>query len=73
MFSAVCSIARDPEGDFKAFGHSSIMSPWGEALSQADETEQIIIAEIDLSIIAEMRQNLPYLSKKRPDIYAQVF
>jgi predicted amidohydrolase len=47
------------------------MSPWGDALAEADEKEAIHVVDIDLSMIAEMRANLPYLSKKRPEIYAQ--
>lgn len=69
VFVAACSPARNPDSSYVAWGHSSIISPWGEVLVEANEGEEIIYSEIDLNLVAEMRQNIPCWKQKRNDIY----
>jgi omega-amidase len=52
-----------------AWGHSSVISPWGEVLTEANEGEEIVTADIDFAILHEMRQNIPCWKQKRQDIY----
>ncbi len=48
------------------FGHSLIISPWGEILAQGGSDPDIISADIDLENLAEVRSKLPSLSHDRP-------
>jgi predicted amidohydrolase len=43
-------------------GHSMVVSPRGDVLFEADDTEGIYTVEIDLAQIAEARKRWPYLS-----------
>ena len=50
----------------RTYGHSLIIDPWGKILAEASEdTPQILTAEIDLSLVAEVRKNLPSLQHDR--------
>ena len=42
-------------------GHSRIIDPTGRVLVEALDNEEIIIAEIDLSLVTEQRRTIPYL------------
>ncbi|MFP3918045.1 carbon-nitrogen hydrolase family protein [Lysinibacillus telephonicus] len=42
-------------------GHSRIIDPTGKILAEALDDEEIIIAEIDLSLVKEQRRTIPYL------------
>ena len=47
----------------KTFGHSLIVSPWGEVLADAgDVTTGIVMAEIDTSKVAQARGRVPALT-----------
>jgi predicted amidohydrolase len=39
----------------QTYGHSIIVSPWGEVLADAKEGEKLITAELDLSQAKDMR------------------
>lgn len=46
----------------KTFGHSIIINPWGQILAEASEdNEEFILAEIDASMVNEIRNNMPSL------------
>ena len=47
-----------------------ILDPYGTALAAADETEQTILAELDLNRIDEIRAQLPTFLHLREDVYA---
>ena len=50
-------------------GHSIITDPWGHVVVQLDEKEGVAIAELDLDEIDRTRENLPFLSARRTDLY----
>ena len=60
-FFAGCSPARDETGCYVAYGHSIVTDPWGSVLVQANESEQVVLAEMDLSRIDEVRNQLPIM------------
>lgn len=62
-FIAGCSPARDVEGCYVAYGHSIVTAPWGNVVAQADEAEQVIVAEIDLDEIEQVRASLPIMKE----------
>ena len=43
----------------KTYGHSMIVSPWGEILANAGENQGIIYAELDLSLVESTRARVP--------------
>ena len=53
MFVAGCSPARDPESNYVAWGHSTIVDPMGEILAKASEKEEIVYADINPSMLEE--------------------
>jgi len=70
VFVATCSPARDTtSGGYVAWGHSTIVNPWGEVLSKAEAGEEIVYADLDLAKVEEMRQNIPCWKQKRNDLY----
>jgi omega-amidase len=54
---------------YSAWGHSTAVSPWGEILATRDETEGIVLADLDLQKVDEMRQAIPTGQQKRTDLY----
>jgi omega-amidase len=52
------------------FGHSCIIDPWGETISEAGDTETVISATIDLTLVDTIRQKIPVFADRRPELYA---
>ncbi|MDE0941891.1 MAG: carbon-nitrogen hydrolase family protein [Alphaproteobacteria bacterium] len=48
-----------------SYGHSLIVSPWGEVLSDGGEAEGVTMADIDLSAVAKARGHIPALNHDR--------
>jgi predicted amidohydrolase len=52
-------------GGRRTYGHSLIVSPWGEILAEAPEGPGFIVAEIDPAKVAEARRAIPALTHDR--------
>lgn len=50
----------------RTFGHSLIIDPWGEVLADGGEEPGVIVAELDLDRVAEVRAMVPSLRHDRP-------
>jgi len=50
----------------KTYGHSLIVSPWGEVLAEAGTDPCVILADIDPALAAETRARIPSLKHDRP-------
>lgn len=50
----------------RTYGHSLIVSPWGEVLADGGEEVGFITADLDLSAVAEARRMIPSLTHDRP-------
>ncbi len=49
-----------------SYGHSLIVDPWGNILAEAGgDSEEVIVASIDLSLLTHARQQLPSLQGVR--------
>ena len=72
LFCASVSPARDENADYIAWGHSSIANPWGDVISKAGHQEEIIYADIDLTKMAEVRQQIPMERQRRFDLYKTI-
>lgn len=70
IFTVVCSPARDVNnGGYQAYGHSLVVDPSGNIISEAGEGEEIIYAELDPESISKVRQSIPIHYQRRFDIY----
>jgi len=50
----------------KSFGHSIIISPWGDVLSEADGSQTVyIVADLDMSLVEKARRRIPSLEHDR--------
>ncbi|MBN1299142.1 MAG: carbon-nitrogen hydrolase family protein [Actinobacteria bacterium] len=67
VYLALASPARDYKASYTAFGHSLIVNPWGEILSEAGTSKQIIYADIDLKYLKKIRNELPLLRHRKLD------
>jgi N-carbamoylputrescine amidase len=67
---------EQPEKDLTGlefWGSSFIAGPQGEVLARAGtDTEEILIAEVDLALMEEVRCNWPFLRDRRIDAYTDI-
>jgi len=52
-------------GGRKTYGHSLIVSPWGEVLAEAGTDPCVIFADIDPSLVQQAREKVPNLQHDR--------
>ena len=72
VYVATPSPARDTEATYVAWGHSSVVSPWGEVIASTEEAEDIVMADIDLEFLDTVRKQIPIGFQKRNDLYKVV-
>jgi predicted amidohydrolase len=46
-----------------------IVDPWGLVLASAPDTETAIVADLDFSVLRDVRRRLPSLTHRRPEVY----
>ena len=68
-FTVGVSPARDESASYVAYGNSIAADPWGTVLCRAGAGEETLCAELDLSMPAAIRRQLPILSARRPELY----
>lgn len=49
-------------------GHSCVISPWGDLLAEAHEGPELVIAELDLELVNQVRKKMPVLKDIRADL-----
>jgi omega-amidase len=54
---------------YTAWGHSTVVSPWGDVVATIDEKEGVVIADLDLDRLAEVRSGIPIGNQRRTDLY----
>ena len=69
VYTIGCSPARDYDYSYISYGHSLIVSPYGDILCELDEKENFITYDIDLDYVDEIREQLPLLKHRRSDLY----
>ncbi|KAL4656869.1 omega-amidase NIT2 [Arapaima gigas] len=70
VYVAAASPARDESASYVAWGHSTVVNPWGEVITKAGAEETVVYADIDLEYLAEVRQQIPISSQRRGDLYS---
>jgi len=66
---AATQVGTTAEG-LATHGHSMIVGPWGEVIVEsALETEDVLIADLDLTEVNQRRGQIEVLKLRRPDVY----
>jgi predicted amidohydrolase len=50
-------------------GHSMVVNPWGEILVEGDERDALLVAQIDLAVVDDVRERIPSFRDRRQDVY----
>ena len=58
-----------PGEEFPAYGRSMVVDPWGNVIARAPDRPGVILADIDLDYVEEVRRNVGTLRNRRGDIY----
>ncbi|XP_003379922.1 nitrilase protein [Trichinella spiralis] len=72
-YVVMCSPARDETCTYPAWGYSVVTNPLGEIVCMANESEEIIYADINLQLVDDVRTNMPLMKHRRYDIYRTTF
>jgi N-carbamoylputrescine amidase len=72
-FVAACNRVGPDRGgapDASYFGSSLVVAPDGEVLARAsDHRPELVLADLDLDVLAGQRQRWSFLADRRPDLY----
>jgi deaminated glutathione amidase len=63
-------IAPDQVGNIY-IGHSMVVDPFGRIVAEMEEREGLEVVDIDLRLVADIREKLPLLKNRRADVYAK--
>ena len=62
IFVAAASTARNLNSNYKSWGHSMIINPWGKVINKLDENEGTLLEEINFDEINEIKNSIPVFS-----------
>jgi predicted amidohydrolase len=71
VFIAMCNRVG-VEDEMQFAGESIVVDPAGNVIRKADDSAQILYADIDFSSIEEVRKMRPYWQMRRPEFYRMV-
>ena len=65
---------KPPEGGpgLEFWGSSFVADPFGVVIAEAGQDEQILVAEVDLARMEDVRRNWPFLRDRRIDAYSGI-
>ncbi|EGI61074.1 Omega-amidase NIT2 [Acromyrmex echinatior] len=73
LYVACVSPARGSPPEYVAWGHTQLTNPWGEILGELDAVEDMIVSDIDLKIVDEVREQIPIFNQRRTDLYDTIW
>ena len=59
LFIATAATARNNNADYKSWGNSTIVNPWGKVINKLDDKEGILIQDLDMLEIDKIRSSIP--------------
>ena len=65
----VCCNSCGTAGETVYGGSSAMIDPWGETIALAGETEQLLSAKLDMSVIDKIRNSIHVFRDRRPELY----
>ena len=69
VYIAACNCAGMTGGE-KFGGCSAVIDPLGKVVIDGGSAQALLTAEIDLDLVEETRQRLPFFRDRRPDLYS---
>ena len=69
LYVASVSPARDEAADYVAWGHSTLVDPWGKVEATTEAAEAVVFADVDMGYVAQVRQQVPISFQRREDVY----
>ena len=72
VYVALCSPARDMTATYHAYGHSMVVDPMAKVMVEAEESEEIVYAELEGEAIESARKWIPIYDQRRWDVYPDV-
>lgn len=69
IYFAAISGARNMQSNYKAYGHSLVVNPWADVITELDEKEAIGYAVIDFDYVEDIKEQLPLMKHRRTDLY----
>lgn len=69
MYIVAPATLGDGGGGFTAYGRSLVVDPWGTVVACAPDQEGVTLATIDLGRVQTVRESLPSLTHRRPEVY----
>ncbi|XP_058812739.1 omega-amidase NIT2-like [Topomyia yanbarensis] len=68
-YVATISPARDKSAGYVAWGHSMVVDPWAKVVASAKEGEEMVLADVNLKTVDEVREQIPIFRQRRTDLY----
>ncbi|KAH8728379.1 carbon-nitrogen hydrolase [Phaeosphaeriaceae sp. PMI808] len=72
VYVGLCSPARDMEAEYNAWGHSLVVDPNAQVMQQLEEKEGVVVEELVVGRIEEVRKGIPLYTQRRFDVYPDV-
>ncbi|QDR82134.1 carbon-nitrogen hydrolase family protein [Sporomusa termitida] len=69
VYVVAAAPALNAAAEYEAHGHSMLVDPWARVLAVASEVETVITGKIDFRTTDKVREELPLLKHRRPEIY----
>lgn len=69
VFVVGAAPATTLESVCQAHGHSMVVDPWGNMIGNVGVEEELLIVELDFAKMYTVREQLPLLKHRRPDVY----
>lgn len=69
VFILAANQARSEGPGSRYYGNSCIIDPWGKIVARAGYGEEVLVGEIELARVDEVREKLPSLAARRPGAY----
>lgn len=69
VYTLLCCQSRNESSSYLAYGHSLAANPWGDIIDELQTEEGILYIDIDLGFIKKVREELPLLKHRRPQLY----
>jgi predicted amidohydrolase len=65
--AAINRVGSDPNNRF--CGHSMVIDPWGNVLTEAGEEETFLTTDLDMAEVGRVRKKIPVFEDRVPDRY----
>ncbi|XP_066590900.1 uncharacterized protein [Prorops nasuta] len=73
LYVACISPARGLPPGYVAWGHTQLTDPWGKILCELDSEEDMIVSDIDVCKVEEVRAQIPTFIQRRTDLYDTIW